>query len=166
MEGDFLTAAQLLLSRRPLQTFLCLMLLSWPALQRCHAQEGTKPSTCSLTVRVVGLRNSKGIVGIAVFNNTSGFPEDSTRAFKAKEAEIMGAEVEVVFLDLPPGTYAVSIRHDENRNGKLDKNVFGIPKEGYGASNNPPLTRRAPNFEESKFNLTGPAQTIEIKVHY
>jgi uncharacterized protein (DUF2141 family) len=26
------------------------------------------------------------------------------------------------------------VRHDENMNGKLDKNFVGIPKEGYGAS--------------------------------
>jgi uncharacterized protein (DUF2141 family) len=24
--------------------------------------------------------------------------------------------------------------HDENRNGELDTNMFGIPKEGYGFS--------------------------------
>ena len=40
------------------------------------------------------------------------------------------------FNDIPPGTYAIAVFHDENANGKLDKNFLGIPCEGYGASNN------------------------------
>jgi len=44
---------------------------------------------------------------------------------------------QVAFTDLHDGVYAVSVFHDENENQKLDKDFVGIPKEGYGASNNP-----------------------------
>ena len=37
---------------------------------------------------------------------------------------------------VPIGEYAITLYHDENGNEKLDKNVFGIPKERYGFSNN------------------------------
>jgi uncharacterized protein (DUF2141 family) len=36
------------------------------------------------------------------------------------------------FSDIKPGKYAIAVIHDENCNGKLDTNMFGIPKEGYG----------------------------------
>lgn len=137
-----------------------------PAIPTISAAQSTPQASSELTVKVTGLRNSKGVVGIALFSNPAGFPEASDQAFRAKNAEIKDGAVEVVFPDLPPGTYAVSVRHDENRNGKLDKNFLGIPKEGYGASNNPRLKRRAPNFEESKFDLHSPRQTIEIRMQY
>jgi uncharacterized protein (DUF2141 family) len=53
--------------------------------------------------------------------------------------------------------------HDENGNGKLDKNVVGIPKEGYGASNNPARKMRPPTFEEAKFAVTSD-QGVEVKL--
>jgi uncharacterized protein (DUF2141 family) len=131
-----------------------------------QAQTEAQSNRHELTVKVTGLRNNKGVVGVALFSNPTGFPESSDKALQAKNAEIKDGSAEVVFPNLAPGPYAVSVRHDENSNGKLDKNVLGIPKEGYGASNNPHPKRRGPKFEEAKFELSGPAQTIEIKVQY
>jgi uncharacterized protein (DUF2141 family) len=36
------------------------------------------------------------------------------------------------FSDIKPGKYAIAVIHDENCNGELDSNLFGIPTEGYG----------------------------------
>jgi uncharacterized protein (DUF2141 family) len=71
-----------------------------------------------------------------------------------------------VFTDLPAGVYAVSVFHDENMNQKLDKNFVGVPKEGYGASNNPKKKMGPPSFEEAKFQLSGTEQSLEIKLMY
>jgi uncharacterized protein (DUF2141 family) len=38
------------------------------------------------------------------------------------------------FGDIPPGTYAIAVIHDENSHGKLDTNRLGVPTEGYGFS--------------------------------
>lgn len=46
----------------------------------------------------------------------------------------------------------------------LDKNFLGVPKEGYRASNNPKKKMGPPDFEETKFQLTGQAQSLEIKL--
>jgi uncharacterized protein (DUF2141 family) len=40
------------------------------------------------------------------------------------------------FVGVASERYAVSVFHDENSNGKLDRNLLGIPREGVGASNN------------------------------
>jgi uncharacterized protein (DUF2141 family) len=72
---------------------------------------------------------------------------------------------EIVFVGIPPGIYAVSAFHDESMNGKLDKNVVGIPKKGYAASNNPKKKMGRPGFEETSFSMKGD-QSVEIKLIY
>jgi len=120
-----------------------------------------------LTIKVTGVRNAKGKIGVALFQGEASFP-DGSKALRKQQAEIDGQtqSAEVVLSDLPPGVYAVSVLHDENMNGKLDKNFLGIPQEGYGFSNNPGKKMRAPNFDEAKFSLNAPEQTIEIKLIY
>jgi uncharacterized protein (DUF2141 family) len=126
------------------------------------------PGHATLTIKVAGARNIKGKIGIALFQERRGFPEDTSNAVRAQDIDIdpntMSAQI--VFHGLPQGVYAVSVRHDENSNGKLDKNLVGIPKEGYGASNNPPKRLRAPGFEEAKLTLGDTAEVIEVRLIY
>ena len=56
---------------------------------------------------------------------------------------------------LPPGDYAVSVYHDVNGNGEMDKNFFGAPNEPYAFSRNYKPVFRAPKFDEVKINLNG-----------
>jgi len=127
-----------------------------------------EPAKGMLTIKVVGARNAKGKIGVALFQGPEGFPERASAAFRSQQSDIDGKTMsaEVVFRDVPQGVYAVSVLHDENMNGKLDKGLFGIPQEGYGASNNPEKKTRAPHFDEAKFSLSAPEQTIEIKLIY
>ena len=46
---------------------------------------------------------------------------------------------------------------------QLDSNILGIPKEGYGFSNNPNVMRK-PYFDETKFELTAADKAIEIEI--
>jgi uncharacterized protein (DUF2141 family) len=60
------------------------------------------------------------------------------------------------------GAYAISIFQDENRNGELDSNFIGIPKEPYGFSNN--LKKmRPPSFEEALFEYEA-NEVVEINL--
>ena len=132
-----------------------------------HASAQT-PSTATLTVRVTGMRNTTGKLAVSLFRDASGFPEDASRAIRAQEVDIDARtfSAEVVFHDVPEGIYAVAVRHDENMNGKLDRNFLGTPTEGYGASNNPEKKMRAPTFEEAKFRVEASDQTLEIRIIY
>jgi uncharacterized protein (DUF2141 family) len=121
----------------------------------------------SLTVRVLDARNSLGLIRVALFNGTEGFPGDPSKAVRTQPSQIdpQTKSARVVFNGLAPGTYAVSVFHDENMNGKLDKNFVGIPKEGYGASNNPEKKMRPPAFDEAKFSLNSD-RSIEVRLNY
>jgi uncharacterized protein (DUF2141 family) len=93
--------------------------------------------TATLTVRVTGARNTKGKIGVTLFQDAQGFPDDTSKAVRQQSVEIdpNSMTAQVTFKDLPQGTFAVSVLHDENGNGKLDKNFVGMPKEGYARAN-------------------------------
>jgi len=129
--------------------------------------EAQTTGTANLTVRVTGARNAKGKIRVALFRDGKGFPNDALQAVHTQAADIdlQTLSAEVVFAALSVGIYAVSVFHDENMNEKLDKNFMGVPKEGYGASNNPKKKMGPPNFVETKFQL-GADQSVEIKLMY
>jgi uncharacterized protein (DUF2141 family) len=130
--------------------------------------EAQSTGTATLTVHVIGARNTKGKIRAALFQSAKGFPNDASQAIHTQAADIdpQTSSAQIVFMDLPAGVYAVSVFHDENMNQKLDKNFVGVPKEGYGASNNPKKKMGPPSFEETKFQLSGTEQPLEIKLMY
>ena len=71
----------------------------------------------------------------------------------------------VAFEHLAPGEYALLLLHDANRNGKLDKR-FGIPREGFGFSNNPPLRFGPPSANSVRFNLPAGASRQVVRMKY
>lgn len=126
------------------------------------------PQTGTLTVTITGARNAKGVFGVALFKSAKGFPEDDSQMLQPQAVAIdpKTLSAQVVFTNLPPGVYAVSARHDENKNARLDKNFVGMPQEGYGISNNPKPRMRPPRFDEASFSLSPPSQRIEIELIY
>ncbi len=119
------------------------------------------PRTGTLTVKITGLRNADGNVRVAL-------RRDQNTIVDAKILEIdpKTLTAEVVFENLPEGTYGVAIIHDENKNGKLDMNEMGMPEEGYGHSNNPAKRMGPPNFDETKISVNSTGTSIEIKLIY
>ncbi len=74
-------------------------------------------------------------------------------------------DVVVKFEEVPPGRYGVVVLHDENENRRLDKSFFGVPKEGWGMSNNPKPRFSAPRFEAAAVAL-GCDDRVEIRLRY
>jgi uncharacterized protein (DUF2141 family) len=140
-------------------------LFVWLSLTSVAAQA---QNTSTLTIRITGARNAKGQIGVALFRDATGFPGDSSKAFRTQQVKIDPHTwtAEIVFEAIPRGVYAVSVFHDENLNGKLDKNFMGVPKEGYGASNNPRKRMGPPPFDEARFTLDQPQQLVEINLMY
>jgi uncharacterized protein (DUF2141 family) len=70
------------------------------------------------------------------------------------------------FAAVAPGAYAVAVVHDENGNGRLDRNLLGIPTEGVGASNNPVSHFGPPKFGDARFDYSGGIVTLSVQMHY
>jgi uncharacterized protein (DUF2141 family) len=100
-----------------------------------------------------------------LFGAADGWPND--RRLARKEVTMVASKGELTcdFGPQPEGTYAVSVLHDQNTNGKMDRNLLGIPREGWGVSNNVKPTMRKPHFDECKFDLKGD-RTISIVLRY
>jgi len=120
----------------------------------------------AITVRITGLRSSEGNLSVALFNAKKGFPGKYERAVRKARIPAAGAEHVVVFGDVPYGTYAVAVQHDENGNGKLDTNFLGMPKEGVGTSNNPKSKFGPPSFDAASFVLDRKSVELTVNLRY
>lgn len=126
---------------------------------------GTVASAETLNVQVIGLHNEVGTVRMALFAARRGFPkEEFATALRVIDISADGGRT--TFSDLPAGRYAIAVYHDENGNDKLDANLFGIPTEGYGFSNNARGTLAAPGFNAAAFSITGSNTTQTISIGY
>jgi uncharacterized protein (DUF2141 family) len=121
----------------------------------------------SLSVSTVGFRNTKGRAIVAVFDNKDGWPKIEN-ALRVEKVKLDKATLDVTFRDLPPGTYAVEVIHDENDNGKLDMRWLPYPKpiEGAGASNDAPASMGPPSWSDARFKLTEKGGAITIHMRY
>ncbi len=109
-----------------------------------------KVETVTITVMVEGVRNSSGSVGVALYNEESDFPDDG--GFMTEEVSLNSSgNVEVTFENVPVGDYAVAVMHDENDNGEIDFNEYGMPLEGFGFSNDAMGNQGPPDFDEAAF---------------
>ena len=126
----------------------------------------TMLSNGTLTVTIINFRNNLGQVSVALYNKGEAFPKSPDKALKIVYAPIRGKKAVVVFESLPPGEYAISVFHDENKNGKMDTYFFGIPKEGVGASNDARGHLGPPHYKDAKFNLSGSIRSMSINLVY
>jgi len=125
-------------------------------------------SNSNLLVTVSNISTTQeGTIFIGIYNNKDLFPVVG-KEIKGKYVEVNGkSSITIRFDDLPTGTYAIAIFHDNNNNKKLDKNWFGVPTEGYGFSNNVFGTFGPPTFQEASFKTkTNSTTRLNIKLDY
>lgn len=139
-----------------------------PAPQAAPASADAAAKTSTLTVKIKGFRNATGKAGIVIYADGKGFPLDPSLSTAMKQVDIdpQTLTATAVFENLPQGTYAATVLHDEKLVGKMEFASDGTPMEGYGISNNPDSSQGPPTFEESKFSIDQPAATIDIAMIY
>jgi uncharacterized protein (DUF2141 family) len=119
-----------------------------------------------IRVEIERLRSDKGQVLCALYSSSDGFPKNSQKAVARVKSSISNKKASCEFSGVAPGTYAVSVFHDENSNGKLDTNFLGIPREGVGASNNARGHLGPPKFDAAAFHFSGGRMNIKIELNY
>ncbi|MEY4503757.1 MAG: hypothetical protein RL154_49 [Pseudomonadota bacterium] len=102
-----------------------------------------------------------GNIIFAICEPDKKFPCNKDNAYKVGKIKVEQSSAKIVF-DLPNGVYAVVDGHDENSNNIVDKNMFGIPTEGYAISGK---ETSIPKFETAKFDLNKNTQII-MKMKY
>lgn len=119
-----------------------------------------------IQVEIDELRNDKGQVLCALYSSADGFPTKGEKALAHAESPISSGHAVCEFSGVAAGRYAVSAFHDENSNGKLDRNFMGIPREGVGASNNAKGHFGPPKFDSAAFRFLGSRLILKIVINY
>jgi uncharacterized protein (DUF2141 family) len=88
----------------------------------------------SLTVLVDGAKANTGQAIASLFSSADDYLNEPIIE-KIMPIHTEGS-THFVFNDLKAGTYSISIVYDENGDGKLNTELFGIPSELVGFSNN------------------------------
>jgi len=123
-------------------------------------------SSGTLTINVDGLRNRKGQVCLSVFAASNGFPSNTAEAVQSQCLKITATPLRVTLRQLQSGSYAVAVLHDENSDGKANRNFLGVPKEGFGFSRNPMIRFGPPKFANSAIPVRGSTKNILIQLRY
>ena len=116
-------------------------------------------SSLSLTVNVRGAQPGDGQVICSLFSSDDNYLKKPVSS-QTQPIDGDGAAL-CRFRQLPAGTYAVTIIYDQDRNGKLNTGLLGIPTELVGFSNNAKSRFGPPTFDEASFALSA-SNSIEI----
>ena len=101
-----------------------------------------------LKVVVKNVKNEDGMVRLALYNSED---HHMKKEFKAIEVKSKNGETVAIFMNVDPGIYTISVIHDANDNKELDSNFIGIPKEGFGFSNDAMGSFGPPDFKMASF---------------
>ena len=141
--------------------FAVLIFLNLPAIAF------SQTSCPGIHVKIQNIKNSTGNIACGIFESPEGFPKKFQVSAKTViMKKIQKTQAQCDFADIPPGTYAITVIHDENMNGELDTNLMGIPTEGYGFSNTSIDEFGAPAFSAARFRYDGQNLNLTIKLKY
>jgi uncharacterized protein (DUF2141 family) len=130
------------------------------------AQATASQSTSTLILHVRNVRNKNGVVRFAIFASPDGWPDDKTKAVRFATLPANGGTVTFTITGLPEGSYGISVLHDENENHKLDRDLFGRPKEGIGFGNNPAIHFSTPSWKDSSVHVAGASIESNVDLRY
>jgi uncharacterized protein (DUF2141 family) len=119
----------------------------------------------TVTVHISGLRNTRGLIQACLTARAQTFPECDKDPHSLRLTVPAHDGPVLVFRHVMPGSYAVSLFHDQNGNGRLDK-TMGMPNEGYGFSRDAPVQFGPPKFDAAKVLVGASDLTLPIKVRY
>lgn len=128
-----------------------------------RAQDGL----ATVTVQITGFKGTEGVALVTLYSDPATWL-NIPKALQVVKTKITGPNVTVEFKGVKPGTYAVQVVHDANKNNELDMRwlPWPKPKEGSGASNDPDSKAGPPKFEQAKFDVAAPAASVKATVKY
>jgi len=101
----------------------------WAVNKKASNEAASKNS--KIVATAINFKNSNGDAVFCLYTADSGFITDTSKAYKIREGKIINGKSQVIFDNLPPGSYEVKVIHDENMNDKLDTS------EGYAITGSP-----------------------------
>lgn len=113
----------------------------------------------TIEVNFVHLASDEGQVIVSLFDDDQGFPNKFEQAYRYQKVAVKDGKAHHTFQDVPWGVYAVTVMHDEDDSGEIEKNFLGIPKEKVGISK---VSGGLPSFKRAVFPLNANQPRSEI----
>ena len=147
---------------------LPLLLIAIVATSVAAAATAAEPtSTWTIVAQIEGVDSTRsGSLGCALYDSPIGWPSDRSKAKARVASKGKGKRRTCTFVVDRPGDYAIGAHHDEDEDQVLDKNLFGVPTEGWATSQNVTHTFTGPDFAESKFSVSSPKTVLQLEMHY
>jgi uncharacterized protein (DUF2141 family) len=124
--------------------------------------QSKKEGEIHLTIQEIS--NDLGVIQVLLFNSKEGFPSDQKKALKSLSLPIKNKKTNIILRGIEPGFYAISVFHDEDKDGKIRTNGIGIPIDKYGFSNNSTSLFGPPSFNKAAFEVKDTAIKVDIKL--
>ena len=116
--------------------------------------DSTKIQRFKLKIEISKIKH-EGNLYLAIYNNAIDFNSrdgSNDRVYYGIKENVKTGNY-IKEIELNKGIYSVKIYIDKNYNNKFDFNIFGLPKEQYGFSNDAMNLFGAPDFEKALFKL-------------
>jgi uncharacterized protein (DUF2141 family) len=133
-------------------------LLNVPAAAQSHGVD--------VVVEVTNLRNTRGTILACLTNEEARFPRCRDDAHSHRLSVPANGSLVLRFHDVTPGDYAIALLHDENNNGRADRALSMIPREGFGFSRDAPVRMGPPSFEDAAITVGTAALRQTIRMRY
>jgi uncharacterized protein (DUF2141 family) len=114
-----------------------------------------------IEVAVSNVQQAQGRVHVDICSETLFMGSDCRYA---GEATAVAGTTVVIVPDVPPGRYAAQVFQDLNSNGKLERGLFGVPKEPIGISRDAPIHFGPPRWADAAFDHGTAPQRITLKL--
>jgi uncharacterized protein (DUF2141 family) len=119
-----------------------------------------------VVITITDLRSSKGVVRACMTTRQDIFPKCIKDPAAHRAVVPAAPKVEIRFTGVKPGSYAIALLHDENGNGKADRAMGMMPKEGYGFSRDAPVKMVPPKFKDAVLQIGEGTNHFTIKMRY
>lgn len=119
-----------------------------------------------VSVTITDVRSTKGVIRACLTADAKSFPKCNKDPNAKRVVVPAGKTVTIRFRGVTPGNYAVALLHDENNNGKADRSLGMIPKEGYGFSRDAKVVMGPPKWNDAVFAMGAAAQKLTVKMRY
>jgi len=130
------------------------------------AAKTVAPAGVTVEITVTNLRNAKGTVWACMTAEPEAFPKCKNDDASYRASAPAHDTIELRFDDVRPGTYAIALLHDENGNGKADRALGMMPKEGFGFSRDARVRMGPPSFDDAVFDFDGTGAALTIRMRY
>lgn len=138
-------------------TLLKSIAASVAALSLYSAPVAATTNPIALTVRVDNVQLGAGPVRVAMFERAHWL---GNTVVDADETAASAASVQVQLTAARAGRYGLAVYQDINRDGRLNRNLVGIPSEPVAFSNNAVIRFGPPSFDASALDISANAQTV------